>query len=104
MARWYGYTMEQTRGLLMTEFQRFEEFTAQHPPSDLLVAAYLGHAPAKKETTYKEAAEANKGALMLIPKEMGRHSSLEQMPQWVKDSQAQKKKIRDEMKARHGGG
>ncbi len=106
MARWYGYTMEQTRGLLMTEFYMFEEFTAQHPPADLILAARYGVSKSsiQKPLTYEQAASANNGAMMLIPKEFGKHASLSDMPKWVQDSQALKKKIREELKAKYASG
>lgn len=42
MARWYGYSLEKTRGLLLTEFWMLDAFLARHPPVDLLAAAWLG--------------------------------------------------------------
>jgi hypothetical protein len=84
------------------DFWMLDGFFAQHPPVDLLVAAYLGYkAPVKGAKSLREAGRVNSEALnspmmsLAIPK--GRTKSLAQMPDWVRSPE--KMALIEKMKA-----
>lgn len=102
MARWYGYKIDETRKLLMTDVARFEEFTVMHPPAELILAARYGVARTNnKPLTIDEAAKKNKLAMAMIPKEFGRHTSESAMPEYIRNNptlKEQRAKMREAMR------
>lgn len=85
MARWYGYTLEKTRGLLLTEFWMLDAFLARYPPVDLLVAAYLGfkRPGADSAKSLSEAKRMNTEALKSMPPRRNVRT-LAQMPAFLR--------------------
>jgi hypothetical protein len=73
MARWHGYTMDQTRKMLLTDFWLLDRFLLRHPPADLIVAAYLGiKTPSRSGSrrgigSMRDAAKINAKALGQLP-------------------------------------
>jgi hypothetical protein len=63
--------------MLFTDFWLLEEFCAQHPPSDLLVASYLGYKTPGKQVAHR-ARKDNAEAIKAIP------MRVQQMPAFLK--------------------
>ena len=88
LARWHGIPPAAARSVLLTDFWMLDGFLDQHPPADILVAAYLGYKPRKQrgkgaKPSIKEAAKLNSEALAKMPVRRN-IKTLAQMPAFLR--------------------